>query len=165
LDHEGKVRHHVHSITQIFFEDEELAKREVAWIFGHSDLVHFSAVSRAFVMVCYCYMQEDLSCVLGWDLCVTSLYHDRHPVHLFIGSIELDRSTATRTNVRGANRPYTGRLDFEVVRDQPRAVPARGTRIDQKGWQLEDNTGDIGHHIWLDQNRIITFFGKLALNT
>jgi hypothetical protein len=25
--------------------------------------------------------------------------------------------------VRGANRPYTGRLDFEVVRDQPRAVP------------------------------------------
>jgi hypothetical protein len=76
-----------------------------------------------FCMVCYCYMQEDLSCVLGWDLCVTSLYRDRHPVHLLMRSVELDRSTATKMNVRGANRPYTGRLDFEVVRDQPRAVP------------------------------------------
>ena len=74
-------------------------------------------------MVWYCYMQDDLSCILGWDLCVTSLYRDRHHVHLLMRSVELDRSTATKMNLRGANRPYTGRLDFEVVRDQPGAVP------------------------------------------
>jgi hypothetical protein len=59
-------------------------------------------------------MQDDLSRVLGWDLCVTSLYRDRHPVHLLMGSVELDRSTATKMNSRGANWPHTSRLDYET---------------------------------------------------
>jgi hypothetical protein len=81
-----------------------------------------------FCMVCCCYMQDDLSCVLGWDLCVTSLYRDRHHVHLLMRSVELDRSTATKMNLRGANRPYTGRLDFEVVRDRRGQYRARARR-------------------------------------
>jgi hypothetical protein len=32
-----------------FLRHKELAKREVAWISGQSDLVHFCAVSRNFV--------------------------------------------------------------------------------------------------------------------
>jgi hypothetical protein len=47
-------------------------------------------------------MQDDLSCVLGQDLCgVSSLCRDRHPVHVLMASVELDRSTATKMNVRG----------------------------------------------------------------
>jgi hypothetical protein len=35
----------------------------------------------------------------------------------------------------------------------------------QKRRPLEDNIGHIGHHIWLDQNRIVTLFRQFALNT
>jgi hypothetical protein len=38
-------------------------------------------------------------------------------------------------------------------------------RFLQKLTKLEDNTGHIGHHMWLDQNRIVTLFRELALNT
>ena len=74
--------------------------------------MYFSAVSQPFVW--FATMQDDLSRVLGWDLCVTSLYRDRHPVHLLMGSVELDRSTATKMNSRGANWPHTSRLDYET---------------------------------------------------
>lgn len=52
-----------------------------------------------FCMVRNRYMQDDLSGVLGWDLSVISLYRDRHPANLTMGSMELDRSTATKFGV------------------------------------------------------------------
>jgi hypothetical protein len=50
LDHEGNVYHFGHFDSWHFLRGEELAQREVAWSFGHSERVHFSASSRAFVL-------------------------------------------------------------------------------------------------------------------
>ena len=65
--------------------------------------------------------------------------------------------------IRGFAEPGpSGCLTLAVVITAKREIYRQP---DEERRRLEDNTGHNGHRIWLDQNRIIAAFGKLALNT
>ena len=51
LDHEGNLERYRDFNSLVSLRGEELGMREIAWSLGHNKLVHFSAVSEAFVLL------------------------------------------------------------------------------------------------------------------